>query len=147
MGPNGRPGVESYVPVAAFYEGKRELAGEAFSDRFAVLEWNGVDLRVLAARGKDLAPGTVLPLSREDAACLRDAVWDGAAVLLPCGAILFGKAAIDEFCRKGITNDQLVDLIKKVFEMINGNRDLDDDDVDEISDEDGMVATTNRSKK
>lgn len=95
MGPNGRPGVESYVPVAAFYEGKRELAGEAFSDRFAVLEWNDVDLRVLAARGKDLAPGTVLPLSREDAACLRDAVRDGAAVLLPCGAILFGKAAED----------------------------------------------------
>lgn len=72
---------------------------------------------------------------------------DAAKMLLQAGDILFGKAAIDDFCRQGITNDQLVDLIKKVFEMINGNRDLDDDDVDEISDEDGMVATTNRSKK
>lgn len=71
---------------------------------------------------------------------------DAAKMLLQAGDILFGREAINDFCRNGITNDQLVNLIKAVFEMING-KDVDGEDVDEISDEGGMVATSNRSKK
>lgn len=71
---------------------------------------------------------------------------DAARMLLQAGDVLFGKEAIDEFCQQGITNDQLVDLIRRVFEMING-KDIDGDDVDDISDEGGMVATSNRAKK
>lgn len=71
---------------------------------------------------------------------------DAAKMLLQAGDVLFGQEAINDFCRNGITNDQLVNLIKAVFEMING-KDVDGEDVDEISDEGGMVATSNRSKK
>ena len=71
---------------------------------------------------------------------------DAAKMLLQAGDILFGKDAINEFCRSGITNDQLVELIRKVFEMING-KDVDGEDGDEMSDEDGMVSAGGHSKK
>ena len=94
----GKQNVESYVPAAAFYEGKRELAGEAFSDRFAVLDLNGAAPVILAARGRDLAPGAILPLTPEDRLCAEDAARNGGSVLIPSGvgaALLFGDAAAD----------------------------------------------------
>ena len=72
---------------------------------------------------------------------------DAAMMIINAGDILFGKAAINEFCAQGMRADQLVTLIKMVFEMING-KDVDGDDVEDIGDEDGMVSSSgNRAKK
>ena len=67
-------------------------------------------------------------------------------MLLNAGDVLFGKEAISEFCAKGMQSDQLINLIKMVFETING-KDVDGDDVEELSDEDSMVSTSSKAKK
>ncbi len=67
-------------------------------------------------------------------------------MLLNAGDVLFGHDAINEFCTKGMLVDELVTLIKMVFELING-KDVDGDDVETISDEDGMVSASNKGKK
>ena len=71
---------------------------------------------------------------------------DAAMMILNAGDVLFGREAINEFCAKGMRSEQLVTLIKMIFEMING-KDVDGDDTDEISDEDGMVAAGSKAKK
>ena len=72
--------------------------------------------------------------------------FDATKMMFNAGDVLFGHAAINEFCTKGMRSDQLLDLIKRVFEMING-KDVDGDDMDTISDEDGMVSANNKAKK
>lgn len=71
---------------------------------------------------------------------------DAAMMIMNAGDVMFGREAINEFCAKGMRSDQLVTLIKMVFEMING-KDVDGDDVEEISDEDGMVSAGGKAKK
>ena len=72
---------------------------------------------------------------------------DAAMMIINAGDILFGKETINDFCAKGMRADQLVQLIKMVFELING-KDVDGDDVEDIGDEDGMVSSSgNRAKK
>ena len=71
---------------------------------------------------------------------------EAAMMILNAGDVMFGKEAINEFCSKGMRSDQLVNLIKMVFEMING-KDVDGDDVEDLSDEDGMEAAGKRAKK
>ena len=72
--------------------------------------------------------------------------FEATKMLLNDGDVLFGKEAISEFCAKGMQSDQLINLIKMVFETING-KDVDGDDVEELSDEDGMVSTSSKAKK
>lgn len=72
--------------------------------------------------------------------------FEATKMLLNAGDVLFGKEAISEFCAKGMQSDQLINLIKMVFETING-KDVDGDDVEELSDEDSMVSTNSRAKK
>ena len=72
--------------------------------------------------------------------------FEATKMLLNAGDVLFGKEAISEFCAKGMQSDQLITLIKMVVETING-KDVDGDDVEELSDEDGMVSTNSRAKK
>ena len=86
------PSVENYVPIGTFYEGKREIAGEAFRDRFAVLEF-GRELRVIAARGEALSVGTVLSVDPANAVFLNRALSEQRRVLMTCGfgmVMLFG---------------------------------------------------------
>ena len=71
---------------------------------------------------------------------------DATMMVLNAGDVLFGKDAINEFCSKGMRADQLVNLIKMVFELIKG-KDVDGDTVEEIDDEAGMVATGSKAKK
>lgn len=72
---------------------------------------------------------------------------DAAMMIIRAGDVLFGKAAINEFCEKGMRAEQLIDLIKKCFDLISG-KDVDGDDVEDISDEDGMTAASgNKAKK
>ena len=71
---------------------------------------------------------------------------DATMMVLNAGDVLFGKDAINEFCAKGMRADQLVNLIKMVFELIKG-KDVDGDTVEEIDDEAGMVATGSKAKK
>ena len=71
---------------------------------------------------------------------------DATIMILNAGDAMFGKDAINEFCSKGMRATDLVNLIKAIFEMING-KDVDGDEVDEVSDEDGMVAADSRAKK
>lgn len=71
---------------------------------------------------------------------------DATIMILNAGDVMFGKDAINEFCSKGMRATDLVNLIKKIFEMING-KDVDGDEVDEVTDEDGMVAADSGAKK
>lgn len=72
--------------------------------------------------------------------------FEATQMMIRAGDALFGKSVMNEFCDKGMQASQLIDLIKMVFEVING-KDIDGDDVEEISDEDGMVATKSEAKK
>ena len=72
--------------------------------------------------------------------------FEATKMLLNAGDILFGRDAISEFCAKGMQSEQLIQLIKMVFETING-KDVDGDDVEEMSDEDSMVSTPSKAKK
>lgn len=71
---------------------------------------------------------------------------DASIMLLRAGDIIFGKDAINEFCEKGMRSDQLLDLIKKVFETING-KDVDGEDVEELGNDDTGVAAGHKAKK
>lgn len=71
---------------------------------------------------------------------------DAAIMIFRAGDVLFGKETIDHFCEKGITSEQLLLLIRSVFDTING-KDVDGDDVEEISDEDGMQTVGGKAKK
>ena len=51
--------VESYVPTADFYDGKREAAGRAFRDRFAIVDAQNA-FSILAFRGEGLQIGKPL---------------------------------------------------------------------------------------
>lgn len=72
--------------------------------------------------------------------------FEATQMMIRAGDTLFGKSVMNEFCNKGMQASQLIELIKMVFEVING-KDVDGDDVEEISDEDGMVATKSEAKK
>ncbi len=72
--------------------------------------------------------------------------FEATKMLLNAGDILFGRDAISEFCAKGMQSEQLIQLIKMVFETISG-KDVDGDDVEEMSDEDSMVSTPSKAKK
>lgn len=72
--------------------------------------------------------------------------FDATKMMLSAGDVMFGKEAIDEMCRNGLRSDQLIDLIKMVFETING-KDVDGDDVEELTDEDGTAPTTTSKTK
>lgn len=84
--------VESYVPTATFYDGKREAAGAIFQDRFAVVDINE-DFLILAFRGKGLQTGSPLSVEREIVLPLRQALAKGERVLIKSAdgsAIFFG---------------------------------------------------------
>lgn len=72
--------------------------------------------------------------------------FEATQMMIRAGDALFGKSVMNEFCDKDMQASQLIELIKMVFEVING-KDVDGDDVEEISDEDGMVATKSEAKK
>jgi hypothetical protein len=71
---------------------------------------------------------------------------EAAVMIFRAGDVLFGQETINEFCAKGMTSEQLLSLIKKVFDTING-KDVDGDDAEEISDEDGMTSAGGDAKK
>ena len=58
---------------------------------------------------------------------------------------LFGAEAVNEFCAKGMTGPMLSELVKRMFDTINGKTD-DDDGAEELSDEDSRVASSSRKK-
>lgn len=71
---------------------------------------------------------------------------DSALMIYRAGDILFGKEAIDEMCRKGMSAEQLANLIKAVFETVNG-KNVDGEDTEEMDDESGMVAASGSEGK
>lgn len=84
--------VESYVPAAAFYEGKREAAGKLFRDRFAVADATR-DFSVLAFRGRDLQIGEPISMEQNHRRSVRFAIENGQRVLAETGkgsALFFG---------------------------------------------------------
>ena len=62
-----------------------------------------------------------------------------ARMLVRAGDTMFGPEAIDELCGAGLTTEQLGTLIKKTFDLINGEN-VDGEGEETISDEDGAVA-------
>lgn len=71
---------------------------------------------------------------------------DASRMVLRAGDILFGKKVIDHFCEMGMSVENLGNLIRSVFDSING-KGIDDDDTETISDEDGMVAASGSKAK
>ena len=73
---------------------------------------------------------------------------DGTKAVMRAADALFGRKNVDKMCRKGISATDLVELIQKVFGMING-QDLSEDDSEELTDDDSRVskAGDNNAKK
>lgn len=68
--------------------------------------------------------------------------------ILRAGDIMFGKDAIDEFCEKGMSSNDLAELIQQTFNMIS-SEDVDGDDMSETFEEesDKVVAGKKKAKK
>lgn len=58
----------------------------------------------------------------------------------------FGKKTVDEFCRKGMTTNELSNLVTQLFRAINGADD-EDEASEEYTDEDSRIVKENKSKK
>ena len=58
----------------------------------------------------------------------------------------FGKEVVDEFCKNGMTTNELSNLVTQLFRAINGDSE-DDDDAEEYSDEDSRVQVKNEKAK
>ena len=58
---------------------------------------------------------------------------------------MFGKNAIDEFCRKGMSANELSDLVQRMFGIINGKEE--DDEAEELSDEDSKRVVRGKNEK
>ena len=89
---NNRNQVESYVPTANFYEGKREAAGKIFRDRFVIADAEN-EFSIIAFRGEDLQIGSLLPVEETRVFSLRHALERGERVLTGIGdgaALFFG---------------------------------------------------------
>lgn len=86
----------------------------------------------------------IVTLARTNETSLSES--ETAMMILNAGDEMFGKDTINEFCAKGMRADQLVNLIKMVFDLING-KDVDGDTVEELDDESGMVAAGGKGKK
>lgn len=71
---------------------------------------------------------------------------EASKIVLKAADVMFGARAIDEMCEKGLTTEQIGELVKKTFAVING-QDVDGEDAETLSDEDGMVQTEGRAKK
>lgn len=71
---------------------------------------------------------------------------EASKIVLKAADAMFGANAIDEICAKGMTTEQIGELVKKTFAVISG-QDVDGEDAETLSDEDGMVQTEGRSKK
>lgn len=111
-----RSEVESYVPTAAFYEGKRELPGEEFSDRFAVLDPADA-FRVIASRGEKLTAGAILPVSKEDADFAMRMTGEGKRVVLLSAVgvlFLFGDAAANGLIPALLPEGEADDLAESI---------------------------------
>lgn len=70
---------------------------------------------------------------------------DIGVAMLNAADQMFGKKAVDEFAGK-MNTEQLGQLMKMVFEMVNG-KDVDGNDVEEVTDESGMTTVENKAKK
>lgn len=59
---------------------------------------------------------------------------------------LFGADVVNEFCDKGMTAPMLAELVRRMFDVINGKTDEAEDEAEELSDEDSRVASSSRKK-
>lgn len=71
---------------------------------------------------------------------------DGTAQVVIFKAIdsIFGKEAVDQMCADGASAKELIQLMQKIFAVING---VDDDDSEELSDEDSVRAANKGNGK
>lgn len=66
---------------------------------------------------------------------------DSTKAVMRAADALFGQENVDKMCRKGISATDLVNLVQKVFGMING-QDQSEDDSEELTDDDSRVGKT-----
>ena len=71
---------------------------------------------------------------------------DTNRLVLRAADALFGKKAIDQMCADGLAVDEVGTLVQKVFSMINGDDDGDNDE-QELTDEDSKVSVSRKAKK
>lgn len=90
----------------------------------------------------------IVPLSMARAERLADQKsrnQEQVRMIMNAAEAFFGKNALDEFCAKGMTSDQLSNLVNELFLMINGNED--EDEGQELSDEDSRSILPGESEK
>ncbi len=77
-----------------------------------------------------------------------DSISDGDATVMIMRAAdqLFGKDAVNEFCRNGMGADQLASLVKMTFGLISG-KGVDGDEAETLSDEDSLQTGGTGAKK
>lgn len=73
---------------------------------------------------------------------------DGATTraMLNAADALFGKQTINRWCAKGMSVNELSRILTSTFNAINGTEDSEDDDVEELDDESGVVAEKKAKK-
>lgn len=74
---------------------------------------------------------------------------DGALatkLVMKAADAFFGKGVIDKFCANGMSAEELSNLVRHLFDIING-KESEDEDGEELSDEDGKKRITDNGKK
>ena len=71
---------------------------------------------------------------------------EAGLAVLRCGDILFGREAVDAFCRAGMSCGELSELIQKTFCLITGEE-REDPDEETLTDEAGKPAGAEKTGK
>lgn len=96
---------------------------------------------------KEIPAMLVIEMARAAERKKNDAAENGK-MTLKMGEAMFGRAALDEICGKGISSTDLAQLIDRTFAMITG-KDVDGEDInaETVDDESGMVTPKEQKRK
>lgn len=86
----------------------------------------------------------IIPIMMARAEVANDNIVATRAVM-KAADIMFGSKALDQMCDDGMSSKELVALIQRLFAMINGDQDADDES-EELSDEDSRKVVGNGTK-
>lgn len=89
----------------------------------------------------------IVPVMMARAEAAMDAT-QSVKMVMGAADVLLGENVVDELCRKGMSSNDLAELVQRLFNMIRGV-DGEDDEVEEIDDESSkkQTGTGKKSKK
>ena len=110
-------------------------------------EKNGEVIKV-TVYGKEYEVQSRIPASVPVMMARAESAMDGqlaTKLVMRAADAMFGTKVVDEFCKRGMSANELSDLVQRLFNMING--DDNDDESEELSDEDSKKPTRNKNTK